>query len=145
MSYRKRDIAHWNQGKSCKGTRKAKERAYVDKEIEEQVAVDQDENFRYRHYRHKSNKIAQLENRIAWYEKVILEDARDKSSWRSYFVNYARNALTKAKKQLKELQEKLCVHSKHLDEVKDTAVSMTTVQSDCTVKNKDTVNGIDEL
>lgn len=108
MSYRKRDIAHWNQGKSCKGTRKAKERAYVENEIGLQIA-EQDDNFRYRHYSRTPNKEAQLQHRIEWYEKVVSEYEREPKgfSWRCHFVSYARDSLVKAKKQLKELQEKV--------------------------------------
>lgn len=100
MSYRKRDIAHWNQGKSCKGTRKAKERVYVASEINFQIA-EQDDNFRYRHYSHTPNREAQINHRIQWYEKVLAE-----SKYSGWFHDHARDALRKAKKQLTELQEK---------------------------------------
>lgn len=105
MSYRKREIAHWNSGKGCKGTRKAKERVYVSSEIDVQIA-EQDENFRYRHYRHKADKEAQLEHRIEWYAKVVAEYERNpKKDWTCSFASYARDGLRKAKKQLKELKD----------------------------------------
>lgn len=104
MSYHKRDIAHWNQGKSCKGTRKAKERTFVDREVDEQLA---DDTFRYRHSKRKPNHEARLQYRIDWYEKVLAEYEREpKKSWRCSFASFARDSLRKAREQLKELQEK---------------------------------------
>lgn len=105
VSYRKRDIGHWNQGKSCKGVRKAKERAYAENEIDLQIA-EQDESFRYRHYSRKPNKEAQLQHQVEWYERIIAESERKpQASWRCAMASYARDGLRKTKKKLRELRE----------------------------------------
>lgn len=104
MSYRKREVAHWNEGKRYKGTRKARERAYAENDIVTQIASE-DEKFRYKHYSRKPNKEAQLKHRVEWYERVLAECTREPKSWNCSFANYARDNLRKYKKQLKELQE----------------------------------------
>ena len=108
MSYRKRDIGHWNQGKRCKGTRKAYEREFVDKEIDEQIA-ELDPNYRTRHIsKGNPNYIARLEHSIAWYERVIKEakEREERHGWRSSFRHWCQDSLIKAKKKLAELKAK---------------------------------------
>lgn len=108
MSFnRKLEIGHWNQGKGCKGSRKAKVRAFTEAEIEAQIA-EQDENYRTRHIsKGKPNHIARLEHQIQWYEKTIAEHERRERGtgrWADSFTNYCRDALAKAKKKLEELK-----------------------------------------
>ena len=102
MSYRKREIAHWNQGKGCKGTRKAKESNYVRTEIQVQL-VEQNDDFHYRHKsKRKPNMLARLQHRVEWYEQVLSRHKDRSDSW----SNYLRSGLKDAKKKLAQLQEK---------------------------------------
>ena len=112
MSYnRKLEIGHWNQGKGCKGTRKAKMRAFTEAEIREQIAADEDENYRTKHVsRGNPNYEARLRHQIEYYEQRVAEHERqaktNKDHWSCAWTSYARDALRKARQELKELLEK---------------------------------------
>lgn len=101
MSYKKRDKGHWNQGKAYKGTRKAKEREYVKREIKQQID-EQDPSFRYPRYTHTPNKKAQLEHKIAWYQRHIDEYKKRDGFWKNW-ANWARDSLRKYRKQYAKL------------------------------------------
>lgn len=107
---RKLEIGHWNQGKGCKGSRKAKLRVVLDTEIDNQIA-EQDENYRTRHVsKGTPNLEARLKHRIEWYEQRVVEHERrakhDKHCWSCSWASYARQTLREARQELKELQEK---------------------------------------
>lgn len=103
MNYRKHEIAHWNQGKRCKGSRKAALRELTEREIDLQLA-EQDENFRYRHVsKGTPNHVARLEHRVDWYEHAIVFYERIKCN---SYSNYLRSSLEKAKKALADLKGK---------------------------------------
>lgn len=111
MSYnRKLEIGHWNQGKSCKGSRKAKMRAFTNVEIDEQIA-EQDEAYRTQHVsKRKPNFEARLRHRIKWYEQRVAEYERQvklhKKHWSCSYASYAIHALREARLELKEFLEK---------------------------------------
>jgi hypothetical protein len=106
-STRKLEIGHWNQGKSCKGTRKAKVRAFTEDEIDEQIA-ELDPEYRTRHISTGTpNHRARLEYRIEWYTQTLARheiEARASNDYRSSFDNYLRDGLKKALAQLKEME-----------------------------------------
>lgn len=111
MSYRKRDIGHWNQGKSYKGSRKAKEKEYGKKEIDLQMA-EQDPEFRYRHYSHTKNEIESLKGQIQHYEhlyETYKREGKDRS-WDRGWTNYWKDCAKKARKKLKELESEKDLH-----------------------------------
>lgn len=101
MSYSKRQKAHWNVGKGCKGMRKAKEKAYTEAEIEEQLATD-DPSFRYRSSRRKKNMKAHLEYTIEWYKQAITRYVNRNDHDR--YASYLRHGLKLAEKRLAEFQ-----------------------------------------
>jgi len=71
MSYKKRDKGQWNQGKACKGNRKAKEKEHVKRDIQQQID-EQAKNYKYP-YKSKTtpDHKKRLAHRINWYEKVL--------------------------------------------------------------------------
>jgi len=71
MSYKKREIGHWNGGKAYKGSRKAKEKEYAKSEIKQAIA-EQDDNYLDRHQKsQKRNTQQKLEKKIKWYKAAI--------------------------------------------------------------------------
>jgi len=107
MSYRKRNIGNWNQGKAYKGTRKAKERQYGVKEVNQQLAEDQDPNFRYRHYSHTKNEVESLKAQLQRYEhlyETCKKAGRD--MWRNYWLDCAKKARKKLTKVEQESQQR---------------------------------------
>lgn len=96
MTHAKRERAHWNVGKGCKGTRKAKEKVYTDAEIEEQIASE-DPSFRYRLSRRKRNLKAHLEYQVEWYNQTI---AKYEGKGNESYVSILRNQLQDALRRL---------------------------------------------
>lgn len=103
MTYSKRQKAHYNTGKSCKGNRKAKETVYSKAEIEEQLA-SLDPDFRYHMSKRKRNTRASLEHTINWYTQKIAEYERNKFD--SSFTHYLRSGLKSAQKSLDKFNAK---------------------------------------
>ncbi len=99
MTYSKRQKAHWNQGKGCKGNRKAKEKVYTEAEIDEMIA-DQDPAYRTKHLgKRKPNLRARLEYRIQWCEEMIA-----KRKTMGMEPGYWRQCLSESKKKLAVLK-----------------------------------------
>jgi hypothetical protein len=103
---RKLNVGHWNQGKACKGTRKAKIDRAIETEIEEQLA-ELDENYRTRHIsRGTPNHEARLAYRIEWYTQTLEKyDREEKNGYRNSFANYLRDGLKKSQEEMKKLKE----------------------------------------
>ncbi len=102
MSYRKRDIGHWNQGKSYKGWRKAKEREHIKHEIHQQID-EQDDDFRYRHYSRTPNELASAKHSVEWYSATL--ESYKRSGRMANWCDFMRDGLRQAKKRLKELED----------------------------------------
>jgi len=105
MSYKKRDIGGWNQGKACKGTRKAKEREFIKQDVDQQI-VEQNDDYRVK-YKGKRNKNikARLEHRIKWYQSII--DRYKKMNIKSsMLVSWMYKDLERDRKKLKEMNDK---------------------------------------
>jgi len=101
MSYKKRDKGNWNQGKSYKGTRKAKEREYVKQEVQQQID-EQDPDYKHRHISKRSrNEKECLRHRINWYEAVIKQYKGWGKSW-TRITHGMGDTLDKLKKKWKE-------------------------------------------
>jgi len=101
VSYKKRDKGNWNQGKSYKGTRKAKEREYIRSDIAQQID-EQDPSFRHRHISKRTkNAEERLKHRISWYERAIGRYAEQGGFWAG-FASSCRDSLRKLKKKWKE-------------------------------------------
>jgi hypothetical protein len=104
---RKLDVGHWNVGKGCKGTRKAKIDRAFEAEIAEQLA-ELDENYRTKHISTGTpNHLARLEYRIEWYTQTLARyDLEEKNGYRDSFAHYLRDGLKKAQAQLQEMKER---------------------------------------
>jgi len=100
MSYKKRDKGNWNQGKSYKGSRKAKEREHVKEDIEQQIQEEHDENYQYRKYTHTRNKKASLEHSLQYYQEKL------KTTQWSWYKNCCRGRIQQISEQLKKLRFK---------------------------------------
>ena len=98
MSHRKREVAHWNVGKGHKGERKAREKIYAKKEIDQ--SLQEDEEFRYKYSKRTPNKRARLEYRITWYKTLI-----DSYKHSDAFKSRLRTNLREAEKALADLIE----------------------------------------
>ena len=102
----KLDVGHWNVGKGCKGTRKAKIDRAIQTEIEEQLA-ELDEAYRTKHIsRGNPNKQARLEYRIEWYTQTLTRyEIEEKNGYRDSFAHYLRDGLKKAQAELQKMKD----------------------------------------
>ena len=99
MSYKKREKGNYNQGKGCKGSRKAKEREHAKKEAGQQVD-EQDDSFRYKQYKRTRNKKLSLEYRLKWYEEAI------KTTKTVWLKDWFKDRIKKIKEKLEKLSKK---------------------------------------
>lgn len=99
MTFNKRQKSHWNQGKVYKGTRKAKEKVWVESEIVDQIYGDD-----YRYSKRTRNYKASAEYQLKWYREAVAryENYKILSSWQQDFLNHCRDQIRKKEKILNE-------------------------------------------